>query len=79
MSSSCWIFVYKGVTSAVTKGVLNRRGGSFSIRLRKYFVSLMCDERLLASSWMKWVMQTRRWSVGLLHPETIERSGQSGL
>ena len=39
MPSSCGMFVYKGMTLAVTKRTLGRRGGSFSIRLRKSFLS----------------------------------------
>ena len=45
--------MYRDVTSAVTKRALGGRGGNFSMRLRKCFVSLMCDGRLLARSWMK--------------------------
>ena len=41
--SSCGIFVHKNVTSALTKRAFNERGGSFSIRIRKCFVILMCD------------------------------------
>ena len=37
--------VYRGVTSAVTKSALVGNGGKFSLRLRKCFVSLMCDGR----------------------------------
>ena len=48
MPSLCGIFVYKDLTSAVTKRTLGGSGGSFSMWLRKYFVSLMCDGRLLA-------------------------------
>ena len=48
--------VYRDVTSAVTKRTLGARGGSCSMRLRKCFVSLMCDGKLLAKGWMKWVM-----------------------
>ena len=55
MPSSRGMFVYRDVTSAVTKGALDGIGGSFSMRLRKCFVSLTCDRRLLARSWMKWV------------------------
>ena len=53
MPSSCGMFVYRDVTSAVTKRTLGGRGGSFSMRLGKCFVSLMCDGRLLARDWMK--------------------------
>ena len=53
MPSSCGIFVYRDVTSAVTKRALAERGGAFSMRLRKCFVSLMCDGRLLAIGWIK--------------------------
>ena len=55
MPSSCGMFVYKDVTSAVTKRALGGRGGSFPMRLRKCFVSLMSDGRLLARGWIKWV------------------------
>ena len=48
MLSSCRMFVYKDMTSAVTKRILDGKGGSFSIRLRKCFASLMRDGRLLA-------------------------------
>ena len=51
--SSCEMFVYRDVTSAVTKRALGGKGESFSMRLRKCFVSLMCDGRLLARGWMK--------------------------
>ena len=64
MPSSCGMFVYRDVTSAVTKRALGGRGGSFSVRLRMFFVSLMCNGRLLARGWMKWVMQAERWLVG---------------
>ena len=56
MISSCGMFVYRDVTSAVTTSAFGGGGGSvwsFSMRLRKCFVSLMCDLRLLASDWMK--------------------------
>ena len=56
MPSSCGMFVYRDVTSAVTKRALGERGGSFSMWLRKCFVSLICDGRLLAGGWMKSVM-----------------------
>ena len=56
MPSSFGIFVYKDVAPAVTKRALDGRGGSFSIRLRKFFLSLMCDGTLLARGWMKWLM-----------------------
>ena len=55
MPFSCWMFVYRDVTPAVTKRALGGRGWSFSMRLRKCFVSLMCDGKLLARGWMKWV------------------------
>ena len=48
MPFSCGMFVYKDVTSALTKRALGGGGGggggggSFSIRLKKFFVSLMC-------------------------------------
>ena len=54
MPSSCRIFAYKDVTSAVTKRALNERGESISIRIRKCFVFLMCDGKLLPRSWIKW-------------------------
>ena len=53
--SLCAMFVYKYVTSAVTRIALVWRGGSFSIRLRKYFVPLMCDGKLLGRGCIKWV------------------------
>ena len=56
MPSSHGMFVYRDMTSAVTKRALGRRGGSFLMRLRKYFVSLMCDGRLLARGWLKCVI-----------------------
>ena len=56
MPSSCGMFVYRDVTSAVTKRALGGRGGSFSVWLRMFFVSLMRNGRLLARGWMKWVM-----------------------
>ena len=79
MPSSCRMFVYRDVTSAVIKRAFGGRGERFSMRLRKCFVSLMYDRRLLAMGWMKWVTQAERWSVGLSHPETIGRRGQPGL
>ena len=48
--------MYRDGTSVVTKRALGGRGGSCSMRLRKCFLSLMCDGRLLAGGWMKWVM-----------------------
>ena len=47
MPSSCGMFVYNDVTSAVTKTAMDERGGGLSVRLRKC-LSLMCDGRLLA-------------------------------
>ena len=38
MPSSCRMFVYRDVTSAVTKRALGGRGGSFSVRLKNRFV-----------------------------------------
>ena len=38
MLSLCRMFVDKEVTSAVTKGAMGGRGGSFTMRLRKCFV-----------------------------------------
>ena len=64
MPSSCEMWMYKAVTSAVTKRALDGRGERFSIRLRKSFVSLMCGGRLLARGWIKYVMQAERWSDG---------------
>ena len=86
MPFSCGIFVYKGVTSALTKKALGDEGGGgwegggrFSIRLKKFFVPLMCDGRLLARDWVKLVMEAERWSFGPSHPETTGWRGQSGL
>ena len=56
MPSSCGMFVYRDVTSAVTKRALGGRGRSSLLRLRKCFVFLICDGRLLARGWMKGVM-----------------------
>ena len=56
MPSSCGMSVYKDVTPTVTKRELDGWGGSFSIRLRKCFVSLICDGRLLDRGWIKWMM-----------------------
>ena len=55
MSSLSGMFVYKHVTSAVTKRALDGKDGSFPIRFRKCFVSLMWDGKFLARGWMKWV------------------------
>ena len=38
MLSLCRMFVDKEVTSAMTKGAMGVRGGSFTMRLRKCFV-----------------------------------------
>ena len=38
MPSLCGMFVYKDVTSTVTKREMRGRDGSFSMRLRKCFV-----------------------------------------
>lgn len=38
LPSSCGMFVYRDVTSAMTNRALGRRGGSFLMRLRKCFV-----------------------------------------
>ena len=57
MPSSCGMSVYNDATPTVTKRALDGRGGSFSMRLRKPFVSLICDGRLLDRSWIKWKMQ----------------------
>ena len=48
--------MYRDVASAVTKRALGGSGGSFSLRLRKCFVPLMYDGRLLPRSWMEWVI-----------------------
>lgn len=48
--------MYSAVISAVTNDELVGRGGGFSIRLRKCFVSLMCDGRLLGRGWIKSVI-----------------------
>ena len=53
---SCGMLVYRDVTSAVTKRALSGKGESCSMRLRKFFVYLMCDGRLLARGWMKCLM-----------------------
>ena len=79
MLSSCRMFVYKDMTSAVTKRILDGKGGSFSIRLRKCFASLMRDGRLLARDWLKWVMQAERWSFGPSDQETVGWRGHSVL
>ena len=55
MPSSRGMFVYRNETSALTKRALGGGGAGFSMRLRKYFVSLTCDGRLLATGWIKWV------------------------
>ena len=55
MPSSCGMFVCRDMTSGVNKRALGGRGGSFPMRLRKCFVSLTYDGRLLARGWMKWV------------------------
>ena len=39
---------------------MDGRGGRFSIRLRKCYVSFVYDGRMLARSWMKSVMQAER-------------------
>ena len=79
ISSLCGMFVYRDVTSAVTKRALGGRGGNCSMRLRKCFVSLMRDGKLLAKGWMKWVMSAERWLVGPSHSDTIGWRGQPGL
>ena len=47
MQSSCGMFEHENVTSAVTKSVLLGSLGRFTMKLRKIFVSLMCDGKLL--------------------------------
>ena len=74
---SCGMFAYRDVRSAVTKIALVGSDGSFSVRLRKCIVSLMCDGRLLGKG--LWVMLDERGSVGPSHPETIWRRGQFDL
>ena len=76
---SCGMFVYRDVASAVTTSAQIARYGRFSVRLRKCFVSLMCDGRLLARGWMNWIMQDEKWSIGPSHPETKRWRGQFGL
>ena len=56
MPSSCEMIVCRGKILALTKAPLVGRGGSFSIRLGKCFVSLMCDGRILAGGWIKRVI-----------------------
>ena len=48
MTFSCTLFVYKDMTTAVTKMALDGRGRSFLISFGKCFMSLMCDGKLLA-------------------------------
>ena len=55
MPSSGGIFVYRDVTSTVTKRALGGRGGRFSMKLRKSFVPLTSARRLLARGWIKWI------------------------
>ena len=56
MPSSCGMFVYRDIISGLTKTALSGRGGSFSVRLKKCFVSLKCEGRLLPRGWTKWLM-----------------------
>ena len=62
--------MYKDMASTVTKRALGSRSGSFSMRLRKCFVFLMCDGRLLFRASMKWLMQAVRRSAGPSQPKT---------
>ena len=48
--------MYRDVASAVTKRALGGSGGSLSMMLRKCFVTLMYDGRLLPRNWMEWVI-----------------------
>ena len=53
LPSLCGMFVYKDVTSTVTKNALVGMNGSHSRRLIKCFVSLLFNEILLAKNQMK--------------------------
>ena len=83
MPFSCGMFVYKDVTSALTKRALGGMGGGgwkFFNKVEKIFcVFDVCDGRLLARDWVKLVMEAERWSFGPSHPETTGWRGQSGL
>ena len=46
MPSFSGMFVFRHVTSAVTNSALVGSDGRFSMRLRKCFVSLICDVKL---------------------------------
>ena len=59
LPSSWGMFVYRDMTSTVTKNALVERGVSFSIRLRNCFVFLMCDGRLLTRGLIKCVYRMR--------------------
>ena len=61
MNHGCYAFFVwnvcdRYVTLVGTKGALGGWGESFSMRLSKCFVSLMCDGRLLVRGWMKCVI-----------------------
>ena len=49
-------FLYKDMTSAGTKRALNERGGRFSKRLRKCFVSKMGD---VSREMISWIITSR--------------------
>jgi len=75
MPSLCGMFVYKDLTSAVTRIALGGRGGKVEIICSRCLVSLMCEGNFSANGCMKWVMYLLKLSVGPSQPETIGRSG----
>ena len=55
MSSSCGMFVYSDVTSAVTKIAFSGRGGRDSRSCRKCLLSQMYEGSISTRGCMKWV------------------------
>ena len=79
MSSSCRMFVYRDMTSAVIKSALVGRGRSFFNKTEEMLLSLMCNGRLLARGWIKRVIQDNKLLVGPSHSETTGLRGKFGL
>ena len=51
-----WNICVQGRDISYEQEGIGGRGGGFSIRLRKCFVSLMCGGRVLEKGWMKWLI-----------------------
>ena len=79
MPSSCGMFVYSDVTSAVTKIAFSGRGGRDSRSYRKCLLSRMYEGSISTRGCMRWVTLFKSLSVGLPHADTVGRSAMLEL